>query len=667
MFRGADSLRTVVTDAVVVTGSRQEIEASRAPVAVEVIGAGRMQRAGTTNLQTILQEQSIVATRSSLQTGVQLMGMSADYTQILLDGLPLVGRVAGVIDISRIATGNVEQIEVVKGPMSSLYGSEALAGVINLRSQRPVVGWSARWQALWQSIQGFQTSVTVGYGGEKVEWTLFTDIRKSPAFEQRSDTLVVPYAGFTDMTIQSKARARLSSTWDMEVNGRMFRSVSEGRFVETFFTQVAANRGSVSQSDVNGAMSANYRSGNLHVLMQVYGTRFSERYEFDVAQGSAGTVDEYGRSLVRPFLQANVLVSDRIRCTLGTEVAFDAVRGSRYPSDPSYRTSVVYGQWEGNPVDRLHYSLSARYDANSEFGDNLNPKLAVMVEPIPQLRLRGSVGTGFKAPDFRQLYVVFRNNLQGAGYVLTGARLVGEDLKAERSLSADVSLSYDAAYATHVDSQQRLYVHADIRAFENRISEMIEFYLWRIEGQTAVYSYRNVSRVRTRGMETNVRFDVVTDAADSLLMSMGYQYLRAEDLSVVDAISAGRAGSIDRSTGTFLPLSEDAYGGLWYRSTNMWNARCEIITRSGFTLSIRADFVGRFGDEALDRNGSVLSQIVRVVPDDDREYARGYWNVKVNAWMNLSSLMQTTGVTTFRVGIGGTNLLDQRDLRSVPS
>ncbi|MFM7773324.1 MAG: TonB-dependent receptor plug domain-containing protein, partial [Candidatus Kapaibacterium sp.] len=89
VFRGADSLRTVVTDAVVVTGSRQEIEASRAPVAVEVIGAGRMQRAGTTNLQTILQEQSIVATRSSLQTGVQLMGMSADYTQILLDGLPL--------------------------------------------------------------------------------------------------------------------------------------------------------------------------------------------------------------------------------------------------------------------------------------------------------------------------------------------------------------------------------------------------------------------------------------------------------------------------------------------------------------------------------------------------------------------------------------------------
>ncbi|MFM8180046.1 MAG: hypothetical protein ACKOAG_12815, partial [Candidatus Kapaibacterium sp.] len=85
----------------------------------------------------------------------------------------------------------------------------------------------------------------------------------------------------------------------------------------------------------------------------------------------------------------------------------------------------------------------------------------------------------------------------------------------------------------------------------------------------------------------------------------------------------------------------------------MWNARCEIITRSGFTLSIRADFVGRFGDEALDRNGSVLSQIVRVVPDDDREYARGYWNVKVNAWMNLSSLMQTTGVTTFRVGLGG--------------
>ncbi|MFM8472758.1 MAG: hypothetical protein ACKOBV_04430, partial [Candidatus Kapaibacterium sp.] len=54
-------------------------------------------------------------------------------------------------------------------------------------------------------------------------------------------------------------------------------------------------------------------------------------------------------------------------------------------------------------------------------------------------------------------------------------------------------------------------------------------------------------------------------------------------------------------------------------------------------------------------------------PEEDREYARGEGKVKGKAWRKRESLMQTTGVKTFRVGLGGTNLLDQRDLRSVPS
>lgn len=666
-FLTIDSVRSVVTGPVVVTGSRQEIEATRAPVAVEVIGSSRMQRAGVTNLQSILQEQSIVANRSSLQSGVQLMGLSADYTQILVDGLPLVGRVAGVIDISRIATGNIDQIEVVKGPMSSLYGSEALAGVINIRSRRPAEGWSGRFQSVVQSIQGVQSSISIGHGADDLEWSLFADVRKSPAFEQRSDTIVVPYAGFTDVTLQSKLRLRISKQWDVDVTGRMFHSQSQGRFVESFYTQVAANQGSVSQSDVNGAVSANYRSGNLHVLTQVYGTRFMERYDFDVAQGSAGTVDEYQRSLIRPFVQANLLVSDRIRCTLGGEVAIDALRGSRYPTDPSYTTRVVYGQWEGNPLDNLQYSLSARYDSNSEFGDNLNPKLAIMIEPVPEVRVRGSMGTGFKAPDFRQLYVVFRNNLQGAGYLLTGARLLGQDLRAERSVSADVSVSYDTRLVMRNDGIESLLFHADLRAYENRISQMIEFYLHRIEGQTSVYSYRNISRVRTRGFESALRCDYVTEKTDTVLVSVGYQYLEAEDMDVMDAIAAGRAGSIDGTTGRFLSLTAASYGGLWYRSPHMINARCEFMSRSGMTVSLRADYTGRFGDEALDRNGSVLSSTVRTVPDDPAEYVKGYWNVKANIWYSLTSVAQASGLSGLRVGVGASNLLDERNLRSIPS
>ncbi len=86
----------------------------------------------------------------TVRTGVQMNGLGPDYTMILIDGQPMVGRVAGVLDLDRVSVGNIERIEVVKGPMSSMFGSEALAGVINIITATPDDGLtgSATVQAL---------------------------------------------------------------------------------------------------------------------------------------------------------------------------------------------------------------------------------------------------------------------------------------------------------------------------------------------------------------------------------------------------------------------------------------------------------------------------------------------------------------------------------------
>ena len=75
---------------------------------------------------------------SGFGTGIQLQGLNPDYTIILINGEPLVGRTAGVLDLNRIALGNIKKIEIVKGPSSSLYGSEAMAGVINIITDNTV-------------------------------------------------------------------------------------------------------------------------------------------------------------------------------------------------------------------------------------------------------------------------------------------------------------------------------------------------------------------------------------------------------------------------------------------------------------------------------------------------------------------------------------------------
>ncbi len=69
--------------------------------------------------------------------GIQLQGLDPAYTLIMIDGEPLTGRNAGIINLGRIAIGNIKQIEIIKGPATSLYGSDALAGVINIITQDP--------------------------------------------------------------------------------------------------------------------------------------------------------------------------------------------------------------------------------------------------------------------------------------------------------------------------------------------------------------------------------------------------------------------------------------------------------------------------------------------------------------------------------------------------
>jgi len=120
------------SDSVVVTATRTERKLNNLTVPVTIINAKTIQQNGSLRLTDILKEQTGINLTSGFGAGIQLQGLNPDYTIILINGEPLVGRTAGVLDLNRIALGNIKKIEIVKGPSSSLYGSEAMAGVINI-------------------------------------------------------------------------------------------------------------------------------------------------------------------------------------------------------------------------------------------------------------------------------------------------------------------------------------------------------------------------------------------------------------------------------------------------------------------------------------------------------------------------------------------------------
>lgn len=137
--KAVDTTKTEKLEEIVLTATRTERQLSSLPLPVTLVSKKTIQKSGTIRLNEILNEQTgiiTIADESGFE-GVQIQGISSDYILILIDGVPLVGRSAGNFDLSRLTVGNIKQIEVVKGPSSSLYGSEALGGVINIITEKP--------------------------------------------------------------------------------------------------------------------------------------------------------------------------------------------------------------------------------------------------------------------------------------------------------------------------------------------------------------------------------------------------------------------------------------------------------------------------------------------------------------------------------------------------
>ena len=150
----ADTLRRQKLDEVVVTATRTERSIAEVPIPVTVVGAKQIKAMGSVRLNDVLGEQTGLSIVADHGRGVQMQGLNPEYTLILVDGEPLIGRTAGTLELSRVAVGNIQRVEVVKGPASALWGSEALAGVVNIITQKPQDGTSGTLRLRYGSNHG---------------------------------------------------------------------------------------------------------------------------------------------------------------------------------------------------------------------------------------------------------------------------------------------------------------------------------------------------------------------------------------------------------------------------------------------------------------------------------------------------------------------------------
>jgi outer membrane receptor for ferrienterochelin and colicins len=307
------------------------------------------------------------------------------------------------------------------------------------------------------------------------------------------------------------------------------------------------------------------------------------------------------------------------------------------------------------------------------YGSQFSPKLSTRYELNNRIALKGSFGIGFKAPDFRQLYFNF-NNSAGGGYSVLGTEVVGERLALLESQGQIKAYLFDPSLIGKLQAERSAAfnfgarillpasVVADVNLFYNSIDNLIESQAVAItSANQTIYSYRNIRRAFTEGVETNFTMPLTS----RLNLSLGYQLLYAKDKDVVSAVNKGEVFWRDPVTLDTRRLRTSEYFGLYNRSRHVGNVKLFYVDKEkGLDASLRVIYRGRYG--IGDIVGSIQGETIPVSDRNGNSILDVYDNfVSGYALVNIS--MAKTLPAGIRIQAGIDNLFNYTDRIYIPN
>jgi outer membrane receptor for ferrienterochelin and colicins len=623
---------TIESDAVIIAATRSERDAEGVAVPVSVITSNDIAKSGQVRLSNLLNEQTGLQLTANFGTGLQIQGFDADYTLIMIDGEPVIGRSAGTLDLRRIAVGNVKRIETVKGPSSALWGSDALAGVVNIITETPSKRFSADVNARTASFGSHDVSVNLGQRTENQGTTAFFNMNRTDGYDLDGATAGQTGPAFRNFSGQIRQQISFGEATTLSVQARGFSEELDDSGALGILGEAesaASNRQFTDEWSINPVLKTTLRPG-LNLALRHYSTRYSNSFTNLEVEQSADEMSTFKQRFDKAEAQLDYAPDGRHWLTLGSGGFQEAVEATRYIDKPAFTSLYVFVQHEWRVRSGLDFVYGARLDRHSEYLPQLSPKFSVRYQPSARFTFRFSGGRGFKAPDFRQLLLGFTNAV--AGYSIYGSGAINEalseleaigqlsDLAINPSQLGDLKAESSWAFNGGAEYQAIRNINIKINLFYNLVNDMIDVTpaAFKTNGST-VYTYINLNRVFTRGMEAEVRWQ----AAEPVRITAGYQFLDARDRDVIDRIRDGRVYRTVGNLGQVERVTMREYGGLMNRSRHMANIAVLIQPEgSRFSGSVRAQHRGRYG--MGDFNGNAIL-------DTDNEYAPAYTLVNLMA------------------------------------
>lgn len=503
---------------VVVTASGFEQDIIDAPASISVIPRGKLEKGAYRDLTDALRDvPGVIMTPSDNNTSdISLRGMGANYTLILVDGKRMSTRETQ----TNGSTGTdqswvppleaIERIEVVRGPMSSLYGSDAMGGVINIITRKVPKEWGGSIR-LDSTLQSHSRSGNLYQGNFYLAGPIKEDLLGLSLYgvysHRGEDEIEQGYNRHTNRGVT--ARLSLTPTRDHDI------------ILEA------------------GASEQNYRStpGKTLPLTEPESDRDFERQNYSLTHNgrwSFGTSDSYvlrdeTKNVVRDMTIENTILStswsmpvlDSHMATVGAYYSNESLNDTTTNamsdrSDVERWQYAFFAEDEWQVTDSFALTGGIRMDRDKTAGDHWSPRLYGVWHMTDRWTLKGGVSTGFRAPSMRQ-------TLPDWGATSRGGNMYGNpDLKPEKTLTKEIGLLYSGDNG----------MLATVTLFDNEFTDKItrvpcpECGPANSFGRSAT-TYTNVDDAITRGVEASLS----TPLTDTLDLTSSYTFTKSEQKS----------------------------------------------------------------------------------------------------------------------------------------
>ena len=474
----AEESHSAEVEKIIVSATKTPHTLGDVPVAAEVITREELQERNVRTVQEALEISTTLIVESTSGYNnrglIGMQGLEPRHTLVLIDGQRVQGGHQNAMDIQQVSIEMIERIEIVKGPASALYGSEAVGGVINIITR------DAPKEPEFSGSLGMGTrgttigSVSAGAGTENIGGHINYTYRESEGIDKDLD----PYY---EHVLQGTLSFDLSDKADLKI--KPYYSFYEATALDPEVTQ--------ERYGVNTLFS--WRPDELSTI-RLRGSYFN--YHLLEADESTDTIlsnTEFEAGFSRLLFGSHLV-------TAGYEYWLDD-RDSESQQlflDQELHSIYLQDEIDLSPVVLV---LGGRLDMHEDWGEEFNPRASLMYNATDKLTFRASVGSGFKAPSLLKL-----NGFQHGRIIAHG----NPDLKPEKSVGYQAGVDYKFCKG----------VSAGVSVFRNDIEDLIET-IFRFPNMY----FENVEEAMTQGVEVNLKGCI----NDNITAKLGYTYLDAED------------------------------------------------------------------------------------------------------------------------------------------